>query len=218
MDDAEADEVVMFSKIDLSDGFWRMLVDSDEVWNFCYVLPDPPGHPIRIVVPSALQMGWAQSPAFFCAATETGRDIIQGLVADRVELPPHCFEEYMHPAKSAKRSKSDSPAHGIYVYVDDYIAAAVENKSGTLLGRITRSALHGIHSVFPPPSVTGHTGGKDPISVKKLEKGDARWCHEKELLGFLVDGERKTIRISEAKANDIVMEIRRILKKKKVQL
>ncbi len=88
MDDAEADEVVMFSKIDLSDGFWRMLVASDAVWNFCYVLPDPPGHPIRIVVPSALQMGWAQSPAFFCAATETWRDIIQGLVSDRVELPP----------------------------------------------------------------------------------------------------------------------------------
>ena len=155
MDDAEADEVVMFSKIDLSDGFWRMLVASDAVWNFCYVLPDPPGHPIRIVVPSALQMGWAQSPAFFCAATETWRDIIQGLVSDQVELPPHCFEEYMHPAKSAKRSASDSPAYGIYVYVDNYIGAAVQNKSGTLLGRITRAALHGIHSVFPPPGRHG---------------------------------------------------------------
>jgi hypothetical protein len=88
LDDAEADEVVMLSKIDLSDGFWRMLVASDKVWNFCYVLPDPPGHPIRIVVPSALQMGWAQSPAFFCAVTETGRDIIQGLVAAPVKLPP----------------------------------------------------------------------------------------------------------------------------------
>jgi hypothetical protein len=115
MDDAEADEVVMFSKIDLSDGFWRMLVASKEVWNFCYMLPDPPGHPIRIVVPSALQMGWAQNPAFFCAATKTGRDIIQGLVSDRVELPPHCFEEYMHPAKPAKWSNSESPAHGVYV-------------------------------------------------------------------------------------------------------
>ena len=69
MNDAEADEVVMLSKIDLLDGFWRMLVDSKEVWNFCYVMPDPPGHPVRIVVPSALQMGWTESPAYFCAAT-----------------------------------------------------------------------------------------------------------------------------------------------------
>jgi hypothetical protein len=218
MNEAEANEVVMLSKIDLSDGFWRMLVAGDEVWNFCYVMPDPPGSPVRIVVPSALQMGWTESPGYFCAATETGRDIIQGLVADRVELPPHCFEKYMHPAKSAKRSASDSPAHGIFVYVDDFIGAAVEDKSGTLLGRITRAALHGIHSVFPPPAVTGHLGGKDPISVKKLERGDARWHHEKEILGFLVNGQTKTVRVSEAKAADIVAELRRILKKKHVQL
>jgi hypothetical protein len=218
MDDAETDEIVMLSKIDLSDGFWRMIVAEEEVWNFCYVLPDPPGHPIRIVVPSALQMGWAESPPYFCAATETGRDIIQGLVADRVKLPPHCFEHYMHPTKSAKRSVSDSPAHGIFVYVDDFIGAAVEDKSGTLLGRISRAALHGIHSVFPSPEVTGHVGGKDPVSLKKLERGDARWHHEKEILGFLVNGQTKTVQISDAKATDIVTEIRRILKKKHVQL
>jgi hypothetical protein len=146
---SEANEVVMLSKIDLSDGFWRMLVQKTSIWNFAHVMPDPPGHPTRIVIPSALQMGWAESPSYFCAATETGRDVIQGLVSTKIQLPPHCLEHYMHPAKSAKRSKSDSPAHGIYVYVDDFIGAAVENKSGTLLGRITRAALHGIHFVFP---------------------------------------------------------------------
>jgi hypothetical protein len=57
MADSPADEVICFSKIDLSDGFWRMIVDEDQKWNFCYVMPDPPGSPIRIVVPSALQMG-----------------------------------------------------------------------------------------------------------------------------------------------------------------
>jgi RNase P subunit RPR2 len=64
----------------------------------------------------------------------------------------------------------------------------------------------------------GHTGGKDPISLKKLRRGDARWHHEKEILGFLVNGETKTVRISDAKATDIVSELRRILKKKHVQL
>jgi hypothetical protein len=37
-------------------------------------------------------------------------------------------------------------------------------------------------------------------------------------LGFLVNGETKTVRISEAKATDIISELRRILKKKTVQL
>jgi hypothetical protein len=150
MDSAENDEVVMLSKIDLSDGFWRMLVKQEQTWNFAYVMPDPPGHPIRIVTSSALQMGWAESPGYFCAATETGRDIIQGLVAEGTHLLPHCLEEYIRPVKAAKRSKSENPVHGMYVYVDDYIAAAVKNAIGTLLGRIVRSALHGIHSISPP--------------------------------------------------------------------
>eukprot|EP00978_Attheya_sp_CCMP212_P010169 scaffold24432_cov29-Attheya_sp.AAC.1 len=67
-------ETINFSKIDLSDGFWRMVVEAEDAWNFAYVLPDPPGSPIRLVVPHALQMGWTQSPAFFCSATETTRD------------------------------------------------------------------------------------------------------------------------------------------------
>jgi hypothetical protein len=102
----------------------------------------------------------------------------------------------MRPAKSAKHAKADSPNRvGMYVYVDDYIAAAVENAKGTLLSRVARSALHGIHSIFPPPDVTGHKGGKDPVSLKKLQKGDAQWSHEKEILGFLVDGLNRTVRI-----------------------
>ena len=218
LDSAALDEVVMLAKIDLSDGFWRMLVEQDQQVNFAYVMPDPPGHPTRIVVPAALQMGWMESPAYFCAATETSRDIVQGLVTDQTELPPHCLEEYMRPKKSAKRSKSDSPAHGTYVYVDDFIGAAVESKDGTLLGRMARCLMHGIHAVFPPPNITGHSGGKDPVSIKKLERGDGQWHHEKEILGFIIDGDAKTIRISESKAEDIVQEIRRVLKKKRVQL
>jgi hypothetical protein len=140
------------------------------------------------------------------------------LVENKIELTPHVLEEYMRPQKAAKRSKSDSPVRGTYVYVDDFIGAAVESKDGTLLGRMARSIMHDIHSVFPPPDVTGHTGGKDPVSIKKLEKGDGQWHHEKEILGFIIDGDAKTIRISESKADDIVMEIRRILKKKRVQL
>jgi hypothetical protein len=181
-------------------------------------MPDLPGLPTRIVIPSALQMGWAESPSYFCAATETGSDVIQGLVSTKIQLPPHYLKNYVHPAKSAKRSKSDSPAHGIYVYVDDFIGAAVENKSGTLLGCITRVAIHVIHSVSPPTSVTGHTGGKDPISLKKLQRGDAQWNPTKEILGFLAVGETKTVCISDSKSNNFFSEIHRILKKRHVQL
>jgi hypothetical protein len=157
---------MMLSKIDLSDGFWRMLVKEEARWNFAYVMPDPAGSPIRLVVPSALQMGWAESPAYFCAATETGRDIIQSTIDSGIDLPPNEYEKYMRPAAPAHRSLQPPnvaiPKYGVFVYVDDYISAAVENKDVTLLEKISHAALHGIHSIFPPPAVTGQPGTRTP--------------------------------------------------------
>jgi hypothetical protein len=43
--------------------------------------------------------------------------------------------------------------------------------------------LHGIHRIFPSPEVLQHEGGKDSISEKKLEKGDAWWKPSKVLRG-----------------------------------
>ena len=62
---------IYFSKYDISDGFWRMVVAKGSEWNFAYVLPQKKGEPTRLVVPSALQMGWKESPGFFCSASET---------------------------------------------------------------------------------------------------------------------------------------------------
>jgi hypothetical protein len=90
-------ETAQFSKIDLSDGFWQMIVNKQDCWNFCYVMPDPPGSPIRLVVPHALQMRWAESPGYFCAAMETRRDLMQALIYAEVQLSPHPLEEFMLP-------------------------------------------------------------------------------------------------------------------------
>ena len=73
----------LFCKLDIKDGFWRMCVPEKDETQFCYVLPHDPSQPrpseTMIVVPVALQMGWTSSPPFFCAATETGRDIAEEL-------------------------------------------------------------------------------------------------------------------------------------------
>jgi hypothetical protein len=54
--------------------------------------------------------------------TETSRDINQGLVVEQTHLSP-----------AAKHSKSESPVHGMYVYVDNYIAAAVKTPAAPCL-------------------------------------------------------------------------------------
>ena len=215
-----AEETIMFAKIDLSDGFWRMLVAEDQQWNFAYTLPGAVGPP-RIVVPHALQMGWTESPGYFCAATETGRDIMQALIDGGILCPPHKLDAFMAPSTLARRQTSPETARQWQmsaVFVDDYILAAVENRAGTFLQRAGRAALHTIHGLFPPPERSGHIGGKDPISQKKLDAGDARWAHGKELLGFVFDGEARTVHLTQRKASGIAEATTRLLKKNRVAI
>jgi hypothetical protein len=68
---SDADDVakVFFAKFDIKDGFWRLDAAKRDEWNFCYALPQPAGEPIQLVVPTSLQMGWVESPAYCCAAS-----------------------------------------------------------------------------------------------------------------------------------------------------
>ena len=64
-------EAVMFmAKFDIKDGFWQLYCQEGQEWNFAFVLPQPAGAPIKLVIPTSLQMGWVESPPNFCAASE----------------------------------------------------------------------------------------------------------------------------------------------------
>jgi len=65
---------------------------------FSYVLPDKEGEHIQLVIPSALQMNWAESPTFFCVATETAKDVAEHLTKKQfVSLALHALESLMLP-------------------------------------------------------------------------------------------------------------------------
>jgi hypothetical protein len=59
-----------------------------------------------------------------------------------------------------------------------------------------------------------HVGGKDPISKKKLKKGNAMFLIEKEILGFMLQGMRWTAWLPVPKSDAIVQELKCLLKKK----
>ena len=54
--------------------------------------------------------------------------------------------------------------------------------------------LHGIHSIFPPPTITGHSG-VDPISLKKLQQGEGMFTYIKEILGWKFNGKNFTLEL-----------------------
>jgi hypothetical protein len=159
----------VFAKCDIKDGFWRMVVDEKDSWNFCYTIPPPskttPIEDIEIVVPTSLQMGWCESPPFFCAATETGRDVIQALFQRLQQIPAHPMENYMMSHNIQQHNNHTTNIDLIEVYVDDFISMTNDLRDEHLL-QLSRAILHGIHCIFPPPSISNHCGG-DPISEKK---------------------------------------------------
>jgi hypothetical protein len=215
----------VFSKCDIKDGFWRMSVSPEDSWNFCYVMPPAANtkqsiDETEIVIPHSLQMGWCESPPFFCAATETARDIIQDMFhSDLQQLPSHDMEHYLLSKVPDLHKHSDSttsPTVLFEVFVDDFVGISNCTKPAHLQ-RLSQALLHGIHCIFPPPSVTQHNGG-DPISKKKMEQGDGQWDHTKEILGWIFDGKNYTIELPPGKVQKIQALIKGIAKREKSAL
>jgi hypothetical protein len=95
MRDTPAGLHILFSKLDISDGCWHLIVRESNSYNFAKVLPQAKGEPCRIVVPAAVQMGWVKSLSLFCTVTESARDLSQHFVDKAMALPHNPIEDSM---------------------------------------------------------------------------------------------------------------------------
>jgi hypothetical protein len=197
---AEEDAKIFMAKWDIKDGFWRMDCREGEEWNFAYILPQPEEEPIRLVIPTSLQMGWVESPPYFCAATETARDITTTYTETGIgTLPNHKFEHYTRGAEAvdtlpAVDDTNTRFRYALEVYVDDFISIVIP-ASQEQLRHVANAIMEGIHDVFPPDE----DDANDPISEKKLIKRDGQYDVLKTLLGFEFDGVGKTLWLEAAK-------------------
>ena len=91
------------------------------------------------------------------------------------------------------------------------------NTSHAHLLQISRAILHGVHAIFPPPAVTGHTGF-DPVALSKLDTGESTWEHFKDILGWIMDGLNGTTQLPVKKRKDICVLIQKLLKNRRVML
>ena len=90
---------------------------------------------------------------------------------------------------------TNSPCHYcLEVYVDDFICIVIPT-SHKHLDHVPTAVMTGIHDVFP----ANINDGNNPISEKKLLKGDGRYSLMKMLLGFDFDGNPKTLWLEEEK-------------------
>ncbi len=203
------DAKIFMAKWDVKDGFWCMCCEDGEEWNFTNVLPQRPGAPIRLVVPTSLQMGWVESPPYFCAASETARDIAMDYANTPVSsLPTHKFMHYTQGDAEAANLPPTVQQRRVFhycveVYVDDFMSMVLPT-SQEQLDHVANAIMSGIHDIFPANIVDSN----DPISEKKLKQGEGRFSTFKTLLGFDFDGKRKTMWLEEAKRAKLLTTLR----------
>jgi len=181
---------VYLLKLDMADGFYRIHLAPHHVPLLGVVFPTLMGQPALVAFPLALPMGWTSSPPFFCAATETVTDLTNTALQALHEQPPHRLETiadpfptdgiriatqpaFFSPNTNAQPSTNTAPLAWSDVFVDDHIALAQGNP--VHLQHVCRTLLHQINRVFRPLDPGDHPSQQEPISTKKLAKGDGQW-------------------------------------------
>jgi hypothetical protein len=212
---------VQLIKVDIADGFYRIHVAPQDIPVLGVAFPTAPGDPPLVAFPLVLPMGWGPSPPTFCVGTETAADLANMETLPFDTTSPHRLEIQ---AEQGDRNTTDNvfawpetspnqptlPTQHFDVYVDDFIGVA----QGTpeQLNNTRRKLFHCIDQVFRPVSAEDPDTRQEPISTKKLAKGDARWSHSKNILGWDVDTVQGTLALPPrrlARLHDILSELPR---------
>ena len=77
---------VQLLKLDISDGFYRVNLNIDDIPKLGVAFPTKPGEPHLVAFPLVLSMGWKNSPPIFSAATKTIADLANHRI--KGGLPP----------------------------------------------------------------------------------------------------------------------------------
>lgn len=209
MADASEDAKVFMAKWDVKDGFWRMDCQEGEEWNFAYVLPEHGRASTKLVVPRSLQMGWIESPPYFCAASETARDVAEAYIEMPLgKGPKNSLIQYSQTSSEynslpACNEKDNDPfKYLIEVYVDDFMGLSIPTSRRTL-DHVANGVMCGIHDVFPESTSVE----EDPISLKKLLLEDGAWDTIKDLLGFVFNGRDHTMWLNDGKRDALIATV-----------
>ena len=209
---------VFLSKVDLSDGFYRLWLRPEDTIHLAALFPSRPGEPKLVGIPLTNPMGWVSSPPNFSACTETIADLANVDLADPIAIEearstPHRLDvvSESNPTPSASSNSTDQllslptsssappstskpflrPLQYWDIYVDDFCGLVQGNKWKRRT--VKRILFNALDKVFRPLDGDDTMFRQEPASLKKLRKGDARWDTEKIILGWLLDTINKTI-------------------------
>ncbi len=208
---------VYLLKLDISDGFYRIALNIDDIPKLGVTFPTTPGQEPLIAFPLVLPMGWTNSPPIFSTATETIADLANARYQHCGDPPPHHLDVLAEsipspaPAEPTDMSmlppitrdpslpRSTQPLAYTDVFVDDFVAAAQDSSTSDISNRrrVRTILLHAVDDIFCPLTPSDPPEQREPVSIKKLKEGDCSWGTMKSVLGWIIDTTTLTIRLPE---------------------
>jgi hypothetical protein len=183
---------IKLAKTDISDAFMRVWLSLATIPSLGALLPTYPGEEPMVAFPMILPMGWVDSPNYLCAVTETIADLANARFAASQKSVTHPLnatartkpvdpEPFQHlsagtfsglpPPVTHSRGPLRPPLNIVDVYMDDFLHAV--QLSGLDLDAARCTLFDCIDAVIRPLSKGDNACRKEPISIKKLLKGDA---------------------------------------------
>jgi hypothetical protein len=209
----------LLAKIDLADGYYRVPLSPATALNLAVVIPNdmPNPSPPLVAIPLTLPMGWAQSPPFFCAFTETVADLVNATLhiphadhtlLERTQALPLPKQPTFHPSAITYPRSNQPPLAYTNIYIGDFMAVAQRPHHINTMNAL----LHNIHKVFHDPP---HTLRRPVISESKLGKGDAAFSTQKRILGWDIDTHLMTLALPTHRLAQLQNSLSVLLKKKR---
>ncbi len=189
----------LLAKIDLADGYYRVPLSAHAALNLAVCLPPDGLTEPMLGIPLSLPMGWALSPPYFCAFTETCADLTNAMPQAHPNHPhnhaatpqiPTPMQTTFDPTAAFPYNPAppSMPLQHTDVYIDDFMLVAQQPTHQPLM----HTLLHHLHSIFAD---TTDSPRRTIVSQSKVTKGDATFSTHKRLLGWDIDTHRLTIHL-----------------------
>jgi hypothetical protein len=211
------------AKIDLADGYYRVPISAQAALNLAVVIPsDIPETPSPLIaIPLSLPMGWADSPPYFCAVTETIADMANtpayaashtdthyNLHSTQASPHPLPAEPAYHPTATVLGQLGQRPLRYTDVYLDDFMVLTQTPNSLPAMNCL----LHAIDDVFHDPN---HSNRRKIVSISKLAKGEAAFSTTKRILGWDINTHMMTLALPQHRLDTLIDHISSFLPKKR---
>jgi hypothetical protein len=209
----------LLAKVDLADGYYRVPLAPHTALSLAVIIPsDTDTQRHLIAIPLTLPMGWAHSPPFFCAFTETIADVTnaanypnnapshQLLAQSQVQQLPQ--EPDFSPTAITLPPFQTAPLAYTDVYIDDFMVVAQRPRHIPMLNTL----LHTVDTVFcdPPGTLC-----RPVISQSKLQKGDAAFSMHKKILGWGINTHHMTILLPSTRLDTLTSLLQDTLRHKR---